>query len=162
MFAYIKEWKLVYTSNDKFSKYQELITEEVTKTREIEVENVLSDGTKEIVLEEQEYTETVVIQPLIEWMVYDEVIETDIEWRVCFENWEIVAWEESEEKAQEDAKSLSELQEKEAELKKTRPGEIKKQLWELIIQKNWMIELWEDTTEVEAMIEALKLEYAAL
>ena len=39
---------------------------------------------------------------------------------------------------------------------------ILKQLWELKLILNWMIEVWEDTTEIDLKINELKTEYKSL
>lgn len=131
MYAYIKNGKLLLTSDQLIEKQIEEVSGMQELTREVEID-LTDEETGEIVLDkdrnpektmkEEKYSEFVVTQSFVPGLVYDDVIEFEIEGRVCFENGSIVPWEESEEKFQEDLKSQ--------EIPKADPEKIKSEIKE--------------------------------
>lgn len=91
-------------------------------------------------------------------MVYNEVIETTIEGRVCYENGKIIVWDKSKEKTYEDQQET----ERQTEWIKTRSSQIVSDLGRLKIEKDGLELLGQDTTEVDTKIQSLKDEYATL
>lgn len=163
MYCYIKDGQLVTTSPELISKRQEEVTEEVLKTREIEQTATNPEtGEEETTTITQEYIETVIKTPFVDGLVYDEVIETKLDGRITYENGKIIAYEDSAEKKEEDAR-LAEQEEKERqEYAKNRPEEIIKALGNLAREKDGLIILGKNTADIDAQIEALKEEYEAL
>jgi hypothetical protein len=92
-------------------------------------------------------------------MIYDEVIETNIEGRVCYEQGKIIAWEDSKEKAEEDARIGEQIAKAEAEYKEKRPKEIIDAIADLAKQAEGLALIGEPTEEIEAKIQELKNEY---
>ncbi len=98
----------------------------------------------------------------IEGMVYDQVIETNIEGRVCYEQGKIIAWENSKEKAEEDARIAQQISKTQAEHREKRPKEILETLADIAKQVEGLKTIWQSTKEVEAKIEELKNEFLTL
>ena len=99
-----------------------------------------------------------IIQAFIDWIVYDEVIETDIIWDVCFENWKIIKLEESIEYK----KYLEQQAEEEKQRIVEKKTQILNELWSLKNQKDWLLLIDENTDEIDVKILTLKDEYKNL
>lgn len=162
MYCYIKDGRLVTTSPQFIPKRQEEITENILKTEKVEETYTDDEGKENTRTVEREYIETVVTQQFMDWLVYDEVLETELEGRVCYENGKIIAWEESEEKSKEDDEESKRTEAELEESKKGRPSEIIELLGKLTAQKSGMKALGEDTSEIDATMSALKEEYKNL
>ncbi len=151
MFAYIKDGILVVTSDSLIKKLQLEQSEIQTVSKDI------FDDDGELV--SVEYSdELVVTVPFEDGMAYDEVIETEIEWRICYENGEIVPWEDSEEKKAEDKKTSEQIKAQEI----VRVAELKKRIGELAIAKAAAIELDENADDISQELNSLKEEYQSL
>lgn len=175
MYAYIKNGGLILTSDSLFDKQIEEVAGMQTLTRKVEVD-LTDEETGEIIIDkdgniaktfiDEEYQEWVVSQHLVPGLVFDEVIEYDLEGRVCFENGSIVSWEDSEEKTREDLAKSQEIPKADPEKRKSeikeRKSEIKERLGVLSLMKAGSIELGEDTSSIESEMNSLKAEYAEL
>lgn len=102
----------------------------------------------EIIIREEEI-EKICIEKPVDGMIYDEAIEID--------------WEYDYTKEYQFIDGKIQITEKQEFLPKVRTKEeIQEELWKLVNQKNGMIELEEDTTQIDIQIQTLKDEYKTL
>lgn len=113
----------------------------------------------------EKYTETITDIEPVEGMVFDEVIEYQLNdsegnpLRVAFEGGKVIDWNDSEEKAREDeenARIAQKMQEENRVRILARPSEIILQLGELKKKKDGLELLGEDTSEVDEEIAELR------
>jgi hypothetical protein len=128
MYCYIKDGQLVTTSPQLIEKRQEEILAEVKRTRFVEQTVTDEEGKEKIEVVEEEYTETVVIEPFVDGMIYDEVFETKLSGRVVLEKGKIISWEKSKEKKEEDARAERQRRAQEDEHRQRRPSQIAQEL----------------------------------
>lgn len=128
---------------------------ELTETSD----SLIAKAKPAVFVEDGESGVQVLMEEAVEGMVYDEVIETKLEWRVCYEGGRIVAWENSEEKALEDAKIAEELAKVAAEYKNRRLQDIPVEIGRLQAAKEGFIILEQPIEELQVQIDSLISEY---
>lgn len=139
MYCYIKNGQLVTTSPQFIEKRQEEILAEVKKTRTVEKTLTSEDGEERTETAEEEYAETVLVEPFVDGMIYDEVIETKLSGRVVLEKGKIVSWEKSKEKKEETKREQDRYQKELETHRKNRPSEIREFLGKLANEKAGLV-----------------------
>lgn len=101
---------------------------------------------EEKINEETGEKEKVCLKEPVEWINFDTAIDIwmpyDYTYDYFISDWKI------EMKIKDEFKPIIRTKE-----------DIKQEIWTLIIERNWMIELWEDIYEIDSQIQLLKDEY---
>ncbi len=150
-YAYIKDGKLVSTSDMKIQQLQHAVIGTRTVTKE-----TLDELGK--VIETAYVDETFVESPAVDGMAFDEMIETKLEGRICYEGGKIVAWDKSAEKKAEDMKTAEDIERQTEESRKT----FRRRVGELAIERAAAEELGEDTQEIDTKLREAKIQYASV
>ena len=147
-YAIVKNWEIQCFSDKIPVKSKPGIYEEkVIPAETVEEENEKGELVEKIIKEEE--IEKICVEEPVDGMIYDEAIEID--------------WEYDYTKEYQFIDGKIQITEKPEFIPKVRTKEeIQEELWKLVNQKNGMIELEEDTVQIDIQIEALKDEYKSI